>query len=298
MNGNPAAGVQGSIPPAASIEFPQREIVNLITKTGQTATNSDLTQLARGIQSGVLICSADTGTADALAINLPNAPAAYPDLFVVQKSNAANATTTPTISNPGLPTATIVRRDGSALLAGDLPAHGYLLLSWDGTHVRNVGVSISDITRGLPVQAITALSATNSIPTGNSVSTKITNYGTVTNNITDAVSWGSSEITVLKTGTYFLSCVLDTNMPIGSSDYGCTFGWYYVSGPDWNSDGLNSIVAATLISIPDASADGMTATCARMMRLTAGDVIALGALQTAGGNENMPIAFSLQYMGD
>ena len=30
VNGNPATGTQGSIPPAASIEFDQREIVNVI----------------------------------------------------------------------------------------------------------------------------------------------------------------------------------------------------------------------------------------------------------------------------
>ena len=30
INGDPSAGIAGSIPPAASIEYPQREIVNLI----------------------------------------------------------------------------------------------------------------------------------------------------------------------------------------------------------------------------------------------------------------------------
>ena len=30
INGNPSTGTMGSIPPAASIEYPQREIVNMI----------------------------------------------------------------------------------------------------------------------------------------------------------------------------------------------------------------------------------------------------------------------------
>ena len=31
INGNPSTGTMGSIPPAASIEYPQREIVNFIS---------------------------------------------------------------------------------------------------------------------------------------------------------------------------------------------------------------------------------------------------------------------------
>ena len=34
INGNPSTGTMGSIPPAASIEYPQREIVNLISDAG------------------------------------------------------------------------------------------------------------------------------------------------------------------------------------------------------------------------------------------------------------------------
>ena len=32
INGNPTTGTMGSIPPAASIEFPQREIVDVISE--------------------------------------------------------------------------------------------------------------------------------------------------------------------------------------------------------------------------------------------------------------------------
>ena len=34
INGNPTTGTMGSIPPAASVEFDQREIVALIAATG------------------------------------------------------------------------------------------------------------------------------------------------------------------------------------------------------------------------------------------------------------------------
>jgi hypothetical protein len=70
-NGNPDTGNMGSIPPAAAIEFPQREILSVITRTGQTPTNTDLEQLARGIQSNQLNYAIDTGTVNQLQITKP-----------------------------------------------------------------------------------------------------------------------------------------------------------------------------------------------------------------------------------
>lgn len=51
IDGNPPAGIQGSIPPAASLEFAQREVVNVITYAGLTPSNLDLTQLRQAIQA-------------------------------------------------------------------------------------------------------------------------------------------------------------------------------------------------------------------------------------------------------
>src|SRR5262249_20705428 len=68
VNGDPSIGRAGSIPPAESIEYPQREIANLITDVGIAPTNSDLHQVARAIQSGQLLYAADTGTATAYSI--------------------------------------------------------------------------------------------------------------------------------------------------------------------------------------------------------------------------------------
>jgi hypothetical protein len=68
INGNPSTGQMGSIPPAASIEYPQREIVNLITDAGLNPTNGDLHQLAKGVQSGQLIYGDDTGAANQVSI--------------------------------------------------------------------------------------------------------------------------------------------------------------------------------------------------------------------------------------
>ena len=76
VNGNPQTGTQGSIPPAASIEFPQREIVNVIqvafnrdykdfTETPcNPPENIDLTQLQKAIEGFV--------NSAAVTVNTPN----------------------------------------------------------------------------------------------------------------------------------------------------------------------------------------------------------------------------------
>ena len=78
----------------------------------------------------------DTGTADALAIAPVPAIGAYAagQAFWVKKGASPNATTTPTISVSGMATKTIVKRDGTALVAADLPGGMYMFLYYDGTH--------------------------------------------------------------------------------------------------------------------------------------------------------------------
>lgn len=50
VDGNPAAGVIGSPVPAAAVEHPMREIVNVITGAGLTPSSTDLTQLRQAVQ--------------------------------------------------------------------------------------------------------------------------------------------------------------------------------------------------------------------------------------------------------
>ena len=49
VNGNPATGVQGSIPNAPALEQPQREILDVITAAGLVPSATDLTQLDQAI---------------------------------------------------------------------------------------------------------------------------------------------------------------------------------------------------------------------------------------------------------
>lgn len=50
INGNPSIGLAGSIPPAESIEYPQREIVKAIIDAGMVPANDDLGQLSKAIR--------------------------------------------------------------------------------------------------------------------------------------------------------------------------------------------------------------------------------------------------------
>jgi hypothetical protein len=157
INGNPSTGTMGSIPPAASIENPQREIVNTIADTGIiTPADTDLHQLAKAIQSGQLNFKHDTGVANSYAANLVPSPGPYFEgLSVILK--VGNANTGPSVLNlNSLGNAPIVRSDGSALLGGEMTPGAYVNLLYDGTHFRmvwaqSIGSGASPTTPGEPV---------------------------------------------------------------------------------------------------------------------------------------------------
>jgi hypothetical protein len=134
INGNPSTGTMGSIPPAASIEFPQRELVNLIAACGLTPDNADLYQLARSIQSGKVVYGVDTGSATAYAIALNPPLLAYTDGLAIWVL-PGNANTGPATFNVnGLGARNIVRRGGAPLAAGDMPQGYKSLLTYNALH--------------------------------------------------------------------------------------------------------------------------------------------------------------------
>lgn len=59
QDGNPEAGILGSIVPAAAIERPQREILNVLTAAGLTPSDTDLTQLLAAIRKIIGIQNAE-----------------------------------------------------------------------------------------------------------------------------------------------------------------------------------------------------------------------------------------------
>lgn len=123
------------------------QLAILVRACGVAENHADDAMVARAIQSGRLVYAADTGTADALAVTLPVAPASYAAglLVTVKKAGSPNATPTPTLNVNSLGAKTIVRRNGSALAGGDLPGGGVLTLIYDGTSFRLLGLAPSEV---------------------------------------------------------------------------------------------------------------------------------------------------------
>lgn len=137
VNGNPAVGVQGSIIPAAAVEYPQRELVALIQDAGLTPSNGDLSQAAKAIQSGKFNYAVAGGSANALTATLSPAPDALTvPLKVTLLASTAN-TQASTLNLNNLGAKSILRADGSSISPGDLL--GLVELVYDGTAFRIVG---------------------------------------------------------------------------------------------------------------------------------------------------------------
>ena len=133
VNGNPRTGTEGSIPPAAAFEYPQREIVNFIKDNGQTASNADLHQLSRGLQNSKVIYGVDSGTANNLVIALDPVPTTHsPGMTVrAKKSNVIN--TGNLTLNVGMGADQLLKADGSAFATGEMPAGMVFEATWDGS---------------------------------------------------------------------------------------------------------------------------------------------------------------------
>jgi hypothetical protein len=134
INGNPATGSPGSIPPAASIEYPQRELVNLIKASTLIPSNADLQQVARALQSGAIWYGVDAGTANAYQATLSPPPLAYyAGMVVVLK--IANKNTGPSVLNlNALGPKNVVHFDGSPLGNAELVPGAFEAFVYDGVN--------------------------------------------------------------------------------------------------------------------------------------------------------------------
>jgi hypothetical protein len=157
INGNPSTGTMGSIPPAASIEYPQREIVAAIQEAGLTGDNSDLTQLLKMLKIMDVFnkfkCASNGGSASQWSAAIPSLPIMPPPLgctiwFHPGFDSVQGGTV---FSVNGSPFAPVVNADGTPIGIGDVLAIGWVLLFFDGTHWAIVAGSSSRIPGVLPM---------------------------------------------------------------------------------------------------------------------------------------------------
>jgi hypothetical protein len=209
INGNPSTGTMGSIPPAASIENPQREIVNLIADAGLTPTDADLHQLARSVQSSHLMYAVDSGTANALAFNVMPALLAYAagQRWTVR---VAATNTGPSVANiSSLGARQIVYPLGGAMKGGELQAGGIVTLVDDGTNLQltNVSAVTSTILTAPKTYYVNAATGSDSAYDGTTATVSGLHgpFATVQRALTAAYTWNQNgfNITImLADGTY------------------------------------------------------------------------------------------------
>jgi hypothetical protein len=132
VNGDPSIGRAGSIPPAASIEYPQREIVNLIKGSAAAAlpTNSDLSQLARGVQAGLNFAIA-AGTPNGISVNLGVSPLIIHEGFVLWVRTIAANTDAVSVNVNALGGMQVLLMDGTPIRPAAWGPNWYLGLVAD-----------------------------------------------------------------------------------------------------------------------------------------------------------------------
>ena len=176
INGNPSTGTMGSIPPAASIEFPQREIVNFIKDSGLTPDNADLAQLSKSIQSGKIIYGDDAGPAsNTIIVTLPRAPDALRKGQELHVKLLHDITGPTVITVNPLASVPAVHGDGSALRIGDGVAGQMLIFLFDGAVFQLLATmsgNLSGIRTKLTGNLTLYIATTGSDTTGDGTSAK------------------------------------------------------------------------------------------------------------------------------
>jgi hypothetical protein len=135
VDGNPGAGIQGSIPTFRTFEQQMRELQNLVVKSGLTPDDvMNGIQVAQSVQNGKITFAVDTGTPNDLAIALDPVPYGYnAGLRVLVKKTPVINNAAMTLNVNGFSPKPIVRPDGNPTRAGDAQPNALLLLGYDGS---------------------------------------------------------------------------------------------------------------------------------------------------------------------
>ena len=132
INGNPAEAREGSIPPAAVFENPQRELITLITKSVMTPDDADLLQVMKATRSQRVNYAEDTGSINTLSVAFDPPIASY-TIGLPLRVRIKNTNTGPATIDAGGGRVQIRKPNGAQVAANDLPAAGLAELVFDGS---------------------------------------------------------------------------------------------------------------------------------------------------------------------
>jgi len=196
VNGDPSIGRAGSIPPAAAFEQPMREIVACITGVGFTPSDTDLSQLWKGLQVAPWIqeYAVDTGSANIYSASINPTPAQLYNGMRVNILIGNTNTGASSLNINGLGAHNIKRGDGfTDLAANDLRQGQVAAFVFDGSFwqmVNYFGFTNNN----------TVVNSTTSIP-----------YAQDSGAVNAIVAPFSPVITSLAAGMPFLVKVMNTN---------------------------------------------------------------------------------------
>lgn len=140
VDGNPSLGIEGSVIPAAALEYDQREIVNFIIDNGYAPSNSDLRQLSRSVQLDKINFGEDAGTTNALVVSLPLDPLDYKVGLKVYVRVANTNTDIVTMNVNGRGFKRVVQTSLAELDPHTLSAGGIAFMIYDGIQWQLLGI--------------------------------------------------------------------------------------------------------------------------------------------------------------
>jgi hypothetical protein len=274
-----AGAVRGSVPPAAAIEDPQREIVDVISKAGLTP--GDGQQLALAIQSGAMNIASAGGSGAALTAVLAPAPAALTDGFCLTIIPTIAPLAGMTLDLNGLGAKPIKDMSGAANKLGDIYINVPITLMYSETLSSWVIVStlpkkaayfrmdMGSNSLVIPGSTVTTISNyANSESSLHADSTLNASAGTITIGASDAGVWSLSAAGVIPGS----ATTEETIILVQNATY---VAWDKKAYPSGGSDLLDQSVTT-------------------IVRLAAGDVIKAAYIQVSASGSTS-ITSSMTY---
>jgi hypothetical protein len=261
------------------------------TGVGNAVARTDYAAAGQVQDSTFLWGGTAGGTADALTIAPSPAITAYAagQCFEFIVGASPNATTTPTLNVNGVGAKTFVRKDGSACVAGDLPAGNRVRALYDGTNFRldsnPVGGSTSITTLG----TITTGTWNATVIAGQYGGTGVANTGktiTLGGNLTTS---GANALTLTTTGT--------TNVTLPTSGTLIAAGSITTSGLTQNTSRLLGRTTASSGAVEEITVGtGLSLSGGSLTNTASSGLVLLATVTpTAAANVDALTTFSSTY---
>ncbi len=295
VNGDPSIGREGSIPPAAVFEHPEREIVNTILKSMINPDGGDLYQLTKAVRSQRLNFADDTGSVNAFSCALDPPLTSYQVGFPIHL-RVANTNTGPCTLNAGAGAASVIYPNGAAPASGDIDAGAVLGVIWDGTHwqILNFGGTGGEqtiINVRIPYAVDTSVTPNTLTTSFSPAITSLTAGDVILVQINNTMVTGAATITINALGPYPIKIIGTTigttpGDPLQGDALKYDLLFMRWDGTNWWIDPNPTITANTTLTVPGMFANVNAAVAALRRKVITPEVAV--TIQIAGGSSGSP----------